>query len=206
MPGPVGLGGLHLVHQSQSTEYISAGCGLPALSTAPSQPYAPSHHARSPARHCPCPRRKQYCLRAGPQSAATRPIIDEDEDTLPLQRRFGVAHPVAAYEPASDAGFFPNGLRLPRRDVTRRSAADSAAVTVALVDCDIDVDERSDCPPADYGSWHLYGPLGMANITDFEHYHYNPEASEMSACLLLLLSSLRGAPLGAAVPAPVFVV
>lgn len=58
-------------------------------------------------------------------------------------------------------------------------------MTTSLVDCDIDGDEVSKCPPTDYGSWHLYGPLGMANITDFEHYHYNPEASEMSAPLTI---------------------
>jgi hypothetical protein len=124
-------------------------------------------------------RRKQYCLLASPDDASTRPVIDEDAHQLPANRQGGIAHPIAEYDPSDDAGFLPNGLRVPR-DPTARPQEESAAVWTVLVDCDIPEGEECRCPPIDYGGWHLYGPLGMANISDFEHYHYNPEADEMS--------------------------
>lgn len=122
---------------------------------------------------------------ASAEDAAVRPVIDENEDDLPHFRRNGVAHPVANFDPFEDSsGTLPTGLRLPR-DHPRRNLLESKGLWVSLVDCDCEESERLQGPPIDYGSWNLFGPLGMANISDFEHYHYNPEADEMSALPML---------------------
>ena len=110
-----------------------------------------------------------------------RPVIDENEEDLPHFRRNGVAQPLSTFDPLDDyAGTLPSGLRVPR-DHPRRSMAESVSLWVRLVDCDFDEAERLQGPPIDYGSWNLFGPLGMANISDFEHYHFNPEAGEIGA-------------------------
>lgn len=122
---------------------------------------------------------------ASAEDAATRPVIDENEEDLPGFRRNGVAHPLATFDPFDDySSTLPTGLRMPREH-TRRALSESKALWVSLVDCDSDESERLQGPPIDYGSWNLFGPLGMANISDFEHYHYNPEADEMSTVCML---------------------
>lgn len=48
---------------------------------------------------------------ASAEDAATRPIIDENEEDLPAFRRNGVAHPLATFEPFEDiVGCMPTGV------------------------------------------------------------------------------------------------
>lgn len=111
-------------------------------------------------------------------------MLDEDEEDLPPQLRGGVAHRIATYSPLEDTFVLPNGFRRPREPTVRR-AADVAAVTQVLVDCDWKGERKNEAagPPIDYGSGARYTELGMVGITDFPHYHFDPEADEISASL-----------------------
>lgn len=122
-------------------------------------------------------RRKHYALLAPGSDVASRPILDEDEHELPAFRHGGVAHPVPPYDPAADPTLLPGGLRPPREPMRRM---DDARVIVTLQDVEWDLEEPSGVP-IDYGGRERIGPLGMAGLSDFPRYHYNPEADEMSA-------------------------
>jgi hypothetical protein len=125
--------------------------------------------------------RKQYCLLSSPADAQNFPVIDEDEFELPPNRQGGIAHRIAEYTPMDDLFVFPNGFRR-QREPTVRKKADVASVTETLVDCEWKAlpKQEETGPPIDYGSWRLYSELGMMGITDFPHYHFNPEADELS--------------------------
>ena len=120
--------------------------------------------------------RKRYTLLSSAADAAGQPVLDEDELALPLAQQAGVAHPIAEYLPHDDPFLMPNGMRR-MREPTVRNKKDVAAVTEVLAECDFAnlPQEQQTGPPIDYGSWRMFSELGMVGITDFPHYHFNPE-------------------------------
>jgi hypothetical protein len=98
---------------------------------------------------------------------------------------------VPEYTPRDDVFVLPNGFRRMREPTVRRKA-DVAEVTEILSECTFQELPKEEVtgPPIDYGSWRIYSELGMMGITDFPHYHFNPEADEMSACSSAFLPTL----------------
>jgi hypothetical protein len=114
---------------------------------------------------------------------------------LPPARHGGIAHYIPELLPTRDQFTDPNGMRIPREQ-TRRRPVDSASVTVTLMDCDWNTLAKGEAcrnPSLDVTHLHMFTELGMTGITDFPHYHFDPEADERSACLWLqtVLLSMR---------------
>ena len=93
-----------------------------------------------------------------------------------------MAHPIAEYDIYSDHTHLPGGMRKPR-DPVQRPPSESIEVATVLFQ------PVFPCDPSpmviDYGYWDLLGPLGMAGITDFPKYHFNPEEGALRTALSL---------------------
>jgi hypothetical protein len=127
--------------------------------------------------------RRQYCLLPSPEDAVRFNIIDEDDAELPPGRQGGIAHFIPELLPTNDQFTGANGMRVVR-EPTRRRAADSASVIVTLMDCDWKaLAEGEACRSASLDTTNpkSFTDLGMMGVTDFPHYHFDPEADERSA-------------------------